>query len=156
MTCDNFKASYPQFRFPGPAARLGTEAYRVWVHHLDGCRGCADWYQAEEVTRKGIDLARFPCVHLAYHTSGWCSENADPVACPDVAVIYNPRFDEFGIHLYDRSVLGIRHCPWCGARLPDSRRDEWLRRVRALGIEDPADPRLPDELKSDAWYRNKP
>src|SRR5262249_6702406 len=128
--------------------------YRTWVHHLDGCTACADWYQAEEVKARGIDPRRYPCVHLAYYTSAWCAEHADPTAdTPEAAVIYNPRFDELGIYLYDRSVLGIRHCPWCGAKLPESRRDEWLQRARALGIEDPKDPRLPTELKSDAWYR---
>jgi len=117
MTCDEFRAGYPQFRFPGPASRLQSPEYGAWVGHLDGCRACGDWYQGEEVRARGIELARYPCVHLAYYTGVWFADRADSDR-QNVAIVYNPRFDEFGIHLYDRSVLGIRYCPWCGTKTP--------------------------------------
>ncbi len=153
MTCDEFRADYPRFRFPGPASRLSEPGYAAWVGHLDGCRACGDWYQGEEVRARGVALERYPCVHLAYYTAVWFADRADAGTTQNVAIVYNPRFDEFGIHLYDRSVLGIRYCPWCGKKTPESRRDEWLARAQALGLTDQNDPRLPDELKSDAWYR---
>jgi hypothetical protein len=152
MTCDEFRADYPRLRFPGPASRLAEPGYEAWVRHLDDCRGCADWYQGEEVRARGVPLERYPCVHLAYYTAVWFADRAD-AGSHNVAIVYNPRFDEFGIHLYDRSVLGIRYCPWCGEKTPESRRDEWLARAGTLGVTDQNDPRLPDELKSDAWYR---
>jgi hypothetical protein len=39
-------------------------------------------------------------------------------------------------------------------RLPESRRDEWFERIESLGLE-PDDERIPEELKSGAWWRGK-
>ena len=52
------------------------------------------------------------------------------------------------------SVINIRFCPWCGSRLPDSRRDEWFDRVEELGV-DPWGYDVPEEYMSDAWYEHR-
>ncbi|MGI8677337.1 MAG: histidine phosphatase family protein [Jatrophihabitans sp.] len=39
-------------------------------------------------------------------------------------------------------ALMIEHCPFCGATLPPSLRDEWFEKVWAMGLE-PDDPRVP-------------
>ena len=50
----------------------------------------------------------------------------------------------------------IRHCPWCGVRLPASRRDEWYRTLWGLGYDDPGEQELPPEHESDHWWREPP
>jgi hypothetical protein len=143
---------------PGPASRLTSPTYQAWVSHLSSCRPCADFFQGEEVKRKGIDLARFPCVHLAYYTATWVEEpppEAQQSSSRKTAIVYQARFDEFGIHLFDGSVIGIRHCPWCGVETPPSRREEWFARLKELGFEDPLSgaEKVPPEYQTDAWFR---
>ncbi|HVV77271.1 MAG TPA: hypothetical protein VHC43_14670 [Mycobacteriales bacterium] len=45
-------------------------------------------------------------------------------------------------------------CPWCGAPLPPSRRDEWYERLHGLGYLDPGNEEIPPEFNSDAWWRS--
>lgn len=155
VSCDEFRAAYTNERMPGPASRLTSPTYQAWVSHLSTCRACADWFQGEEVKRKGIDLGRFPCVHLAYYTAAWVEDAPPPSESQSrrTAIVYQARFDEFGIHLFDGSVIGIRHCPWCGVATPPSRREEWFARLKALGFDDPVDQRVPPEFQTDAWFR---
>lgn len=77
----------------------------------------------------------------------------DPFADPDVLVHYDPKFDEHGLIIHDggSSTVGIEYCPWCGRRLPESRRDVWYDRLEALGL-DPDEDEVPEEYKSTAWY----
>jgi hypothetical protein len=160
MDCATFRAQYPM---NVRGAQLGSRAYQGWARHLSSCRVCADWFQGEECKRRGVDPARFPCVHLAYYTSSWLTgvevSGVYPLAwqggdgAPEVAIVYDPRYDEYGVHLYDKSVLGIRHCPWCGTALPPSRREEWFRRLAEMGFHDPVDQFIPEAFRSDAWYR---
>src|SRR5947207_458015 len=72
-------------------------------------------------------------------------------------IVYNQRFREYGIEILDggASVQLIEYCPWCGSTLPTSLRDRWFDRVRELGLE-PESSNLPEEMKSDAWWRNPP
>ena len=122
MTCDDFRAAYPRLGVPGPAARHDTDEYRAWSAHFKSCRACADFAQAAEVRRKGVDVDRYPCVHVAYHSLPWCDEHVEARECPEVAIIYTPEHEEFGIHLYDGTTLAIGYCPWCGVKLPRSKR----------------------------------
>lgn len=44
-----------------------------------------------------------------------------------LSVQYDPRFVEYAIELpEDGSLMCFDYCPWCGKRLPPSRRDEWF------------------------------
>jgi hypothetical protein len=81
-----------------------------------------------------------------------CGQHDDPWECPDVAVVYNEPFDEYGVPIRDggMSYLLIQHCPWCGVRLPASQRDRWFDTIEALGLQ-PDDEALPDRYLSAAW-----
>lgn len=83
-----------------------------------------------------------------------CQEMETHVLDPDIPLVYNRRFREYGINVLDggSSVQMIRFCPWCGGKLPDSLRDAWLQRLTEMNLE-PGDAGIPEELKSDAWWK---
>jgi hypothetical protein len=87
-----------------------------------------------------------------------CSAHPNSRDCPDVLVVYDPRFDEFGLPIRDGgdSVMIIQFCPWCGTRLPDSKRDLWFERLAEMGFDDPAIQSIPNEFQTDAWWKNRP
>jgi hypothetical protein len=87
-----------------------------------------------------------------------CDRHADIFSCPDALIVYEPRFDEYGIIIHDggRSSLAIHYCPWCGTALPDSKRDRWFAELAALGVDDPMTQPIPEAFTTDAWYRRKP
>lgn len=91
---------------------------------------------------------------MARQLSHTCEQHDDPFDCPDNLIVYFPRFDEYGIIIHDggSSVLTIAHCPWCGRRLPDSKRDRWFDELAAKGYTDPAQQEIPPEYETDAWY----
>ncbi|MCC5822305.1 MAG: hypothetical protein LAT64_09135 [Phycisphaerales bacterium] len=96
------------------------------------------------------------CESIAYHINYRCPLHPDPYDCADNILIYRPQFDEYGIIIHDggASAITIRYCPFCGAKLRDSKRDLWFDRLEALGIEDPAD--CPEEMTDDRWWRLNP
>ncbi len=44
-------------------------------------------------------------------------------------------------------------CPWCGRRLPDSKRERWFAELEKLGVDSPLVDKLPAPFDSDQWYR---
>lgn len=58
--------------------------------------------------------------------------------CPDILVNYWAHFTEYGLIINStESIIGIQYCPWCGAKLPESRREAVLAaRERAEGGQD--------------------
>lgn len=55
----------------------------------------------------------------------------------------------------DPSVILIPYCPWCWARLPDSKRDQWFDELEELWFTDPLfDDSIPEKYKTDQWYDN--
>jgi hypothetical protein len=86
-----------------------------------------------------------------------CEQHADPWDCPDTALVYHEPFAEYGIPIRDggMSYLRIDHCPWCGARLPESQRDGWFDAVEGMKFN-PNDPdNLPERFLSSAWRTNR-
>jgi hypothetical protein len=72
-----------------------------------------------------------------------------------VPVVYVPKFREFALELASHTAFqSISHCPWCGAALPLSLRDDFFDRLDALGL-DPDDPALPPEYRTDAWWQER-
>ena len=61
--------------------------------------------------------------------------------CPDALIDYAPKFDEYSLIVHDggSSLVPIAFCPWCGAKLPESKRDRWFEEMRARGIDPWAD-----------------
>lgn len=58
--------------------------------------------------------------------------------------------DEFTI--YGGGEWAIQFCPFCGTKLPQSRREEWFSKLEGLGV-DPWRGQIPEEFRSDAWWR---
>jgi hypothetical protein len=79
------------------------------------------------------------------------------LASGEVGITYVEQFREYGIDYregFGGSIQTIAHCPWCGRRLPKALRDEWFAILDEAGLE-PEDPQVPEEMKSDAWWRSR-
>jgi hypothetical protein len=102
-----------------------------------------------------MENSRHCCDDMRAAVSFSCAEHPDRSACPDVLLDYSPRFDEYGLVVHDggRSSVGIRFCPFCGAALPESKRDRWFEALQARGI-DPAGEAIPEHFRNDQWWRD--
>jgi hypothetical protein len=90
--------------------------------------------------------------------TGWkCGLHTDRYECPDALIEYLPQFDEYGIIVHDggTSSILIQFCPWCGTKLPPSRRAQWFEEVETLGFSNPEDERLPAKYRTDEWHKSK-
>lgn len=86
-----------------------------------------------------------------------CSQHIDPFECPDNLICYSPKYDEYGIIVHDggSSFIEIKFCPWCGTKIPESKRDLWFDTLDKLGFDDPFEQEIPLQFRSDEWYRSK-
>lgn len=84
-----------------------------------------------------------------------CEKHPNPFECPDVLIRYSPKFDEYGLVIHDggSSSIQIQFCPFCGHELPESKRDRWFDELEDLGFSAPLVDDIPEQYKSDAWYR---
>ncbi|KIL45088.1 DUF6980 family protein [Jeotgalibacillus soli] len=73
---------------------------------------------------------------------------------PDNLIFYSSKFDEYGIIVHDggTSFIEISYCPWCGTKLPMSKRDLWFDSLEKLSYDEPFEQDIPEEFKSDKWY----
>jgi hypothetical protein len=80
----------------------------------------------------------------------------DRYECPDSLIVYLPQFDEYGIIIHDggSSKVRIEFCPWCGAKLAESKREQWVQELENRGI-DPGGEAVPKAFESDEWYRGR-
>lgn len=94
------------------------------------------------------------CEMMTSNVQHECAQHPDPADCPDALIGYSLTFDEYGIWIHDGgpSYVVISFCPWCGQRLPSSRRDEWFDTLERLGFDCPLEQDIPPEFKTDAWY----
>lgn len=94
------------------------------------------------------------CGRMKENLAVGCEQHSDVFDCPDTLVYYSDRFDEYGLIIHDggSSCITIHHCPWCGAKLPESRRDEWFDRLEAMGYSDPSNENVPKEFLTSEWY----
>lgn len=85
-----------------------------------------------------------------------CDMHPDPFDCADNLLYYSSRFDEYGIIIHDGGASSslIKYCPWCGTKLPESKRDEWFDKLEALGFDHPLLQDIPEEFTTAAWYEN--
>jgi hypothetical protein len=95
------------------------------------------------------------CNAMSAHLSQPCGQHADPFDCSDNIMYWAPPFDEYGLIIHDggRSYIVVEYCPWCGKRLPPSKRDRWFQELEALGVDSPLVDNIPSRYESDAWYR---
>lgn len=86
-----------------------------------------------------------------------CKDHHDEFDCPDSLIRYIPKFDEYGIIIRDggTSTIGIFFCPWCGIKLPESKRDLWFDTLEELGFDDPSEQAIPVQYESSEWYKEK-
>lgn len=84
-----------------------------------------------------------------------CNQHPDPFSCPDNLIYYSEKFDEYGIIIHDGgpSFSKISHCPWCGFKLPESKRDRWFDELEAQGFDDPFEQEIPSKYTTGEWYR---
>jgi hypothetical protein len=96
------------------------------------------------------------CEEMKKQISFLCSEHSSRYACPDCVVEYNEKFDEYGLIIHDggSSMFIIQFCPWCGTKLPESKRALWFERIEALGLDLWNDP-IPEPYKSGAWWQKE-
>jgi len=94
------------------------------------------------------------CDKLFDEVSVICPDHEQPWECADVLLVYSPKFNEYGIVVHDggSSNVQILYCPWCGASLPDSRRDQWFEKLDTMGLE-PGEAEIPIEMESDEWWQ---
>jgi hypothetical protein len=94
------------------------------------------------------------CADMRDAVTHVCDQHADPFECPDNLIAYRAAFDEYGLIVHDggASYVLISRCPWCGAQLPASRRDDWFDRLDALGLDPASCDDLPTDFKTDAWW----
>ena len=93
------------------------------------------------------------CDRMKEELERTCSHGHTREECPDVVIVYIAKFDEYGLPVRDggSSKVSIQFCPWCGQRLPESKRDRWFDELEARGI-DPLGDSVPSEYQTDAWY----
>ena len=85
-----------------------------------------------------------PCDEIVFHVS-------DPL----LPLKYSGRFDEYYIIRGGSSLQVLRFCPFCGGRLPNSRRDQFFDELEQLGIEfslGDDEAILPDKYKYSNWW----
>lgn len=94
------------------------------------------------------------CDNMTDRVNYVCKQHEYPFECPDNLIFYSPKFDEYGIIVHDggSSFIEISFCPWCGTKLPMSKRDLWFDTLEKLGYDEPFEQDIPEEFNSDKWY----
>lgn len=88
----------------------------------------------------------------------YCSDMEYYLDMEDKIIEYFPQFDEYGIPLCDggNSHILIFSCPWCGKKLPESKRNEWFDELEKLGIDEPMfNDSIPEKYKTSEWYKKQ-
>jgi hypothetical protein len=118
MDCGRYRELYERFMsFPLPRAVWASPEYETWQEHALDCHSCAEWDLLKRVRARGVDLASYPCIHVAYHSTHTCDEHTDAWECPDMTLVRTAA--GFGIPVRNggTSVIRIDYCPWCGISL---------------------------------------
>jgi hypothetical protein len=69
----------------------------------------------------------------------------------DKRIYWSSIFDEYGLICQPSAeILQVKHCPFCGTKLPQSRRNAWVERLEMEGWNTWGDP-IPSELLSPDW-----
>ncbi len=93
------------------------------------------------------------CDSMGYHVKFNCTIHKDLYKCPDSILKYSDVFDEYGIIIHDggTSSITISYCPFCGIKLPDSKRDLWYETMESISI-DPWDDTIPEPYNQYGWW----
>jgi hypothetical protein len=156
MDCKDYRDRYERFnKYPIEQAVWDTEEYQQHVEHYHDCELCGIWDMEQKAIKKGMDVSRYCCTEMVFYLSEGI--DTDPYDNPDVIIVHNIKFDEYGIPIQDggTSFIKIKHCPWCGSKLPESKRDLWWDTLKNLGFDNPFEQEIPKEFDSDEWYKQK-
>ena len=85
-----------------------------------------------------------------------CKEMSDHLVRKKIAILYIPKFREYGIKNLSRGLAFqlINYCPWCGRKLPESLREEWFEILGKSDLE-PDSPNIHAEyLTDELWKKN--
>lgn len=79
-----------------------------------------------------------------------------PSQGPNPTMMWVACWDEYRINIPTggHASVRIRYCPWCGIKLPETKRALWYETLRAMGYADPGDDDIPEKFNSDAWWRD--
>ncbi|HQU82415.1 MAG TPA: hypothetical protein PKY59_04785 [Pyrinomonadaceae bacterium] len=64
------------------------------------------------------------CELMKTRTEFVCEKHESPFDCADSLIYYSKRFNEYGLIIHDSgsSFIKIDFCPFCGKKLPKSKR----------------------------------
>jgi len=111
------------------------------------------WMPLDYEWRPSSPVALHCCATMTASLEMSCGQHTDPFDCPDVSLVFHEIFTEYGMPIRDggSSYLLISHCPWCGARLPESGRDLWFDTIEAAGLADTPMAQLPERFRTAQW-----
>ena len=97
------------------------------------------------------------CEKMDFFVNQKCDVHNNIYECPDIIILYEDRYDEYGIIIHDsgESYIKIEFCPWCGKKLPKSKRELWFQELENKGYENPFEEDIPEEFNSSKWWENK-
>ena len=93
------------------------------------------------------------CDSMRSHIEYRCDFHKDIYDCPDSILKFSVKYDEYGIIIHDggTSSITILFCPFCGQKLPDSKRDLWFETLEAKGL-DPWEDETPAQYNIYGWW----
>lgn len=90
----------------------------------------------DDLSRLRMDLAEKAPPAASSNSPHACSDMLRSLADIDTPLVYNDRLREYGLQVRFRGGNTwdeVNFCPWCGADLPTSLRDEWFEAMEGLG-----------------------
>jgi len=148
MECSEFK----KYWIDGDINDLDYDLQEKVMDHLHSCSACSDASLKSVLEERGVKVSDYPCVHMAQYAEFFCEQHPDSKDCNDATIQYSEKFDEYSIpHGDGISQMTINNCPWCGTKLPESKRDLWFDTLENMGFDDPWDQEIPEKFKSKLW-----
>jgi hypothetical protein len=68
---------------------------------------------------------RHCCEAMRYELDQRCDQHPHRLDCADALIYHSKELAEYGIIIHDggSSYSFIHYCPWCGTKLPESKRE---------------------------------
>ena len=151
MNCTEFK----KYWIEGDINDLDADLREKALDHFHSCKACSDACLAATLDARGVEVSNYSCVHMAHYAEFHCEQHPNPKDCHDAIIQYDEVFDEYSIpHGDGTSQMIINNCPWCGTKLPESKRDLWFDTLESIGYDDPWEQNIPQKYKSKLWRQS--
>ena len=104
------------------------------------------------LTDEGKHAKEHCCAEMSEQANLVFSDAISPLlGSTDKRIYWSSVFNEYGLICQPSAeVLQILYCPFCGVRLPESRRSSWFEALEASGWKTWGDP-IPTELLNHDW-----